>query len=51
MNRGRPRDPGQSQEVQLSGTVPMLQLTEKFKCLRPVEHRVLAEIKGQQRVL
>lgn len=46
MSRGRPRDPGQLQEAQLSDTAPMLQLREESKCLRPVAHRVLAEIKA-----
>lgn len=41
-----PRDAGQPQEAQLSDTAPMLQLREEFKCLRPVGHRVLAEIKA-----
>lgn len=43
MSRG---SPGQPQEAQLSDTAPLLQLREEFKCLRPVGHRVFAEIKG-----
>lgn len=46
MSRGWPRDAGQPQEAQLSDTAPMLQLREESKCLRPVAHRVLAEIKA-----
>lgn len=31
---------------QFSDTAPILLLKEEFKCLRPVSHKVLAEIKA-----
>lgn len=43
MSRGRP---WAVSKAQFSDTAPILLLKEEFKCLRPVSHKVLAEIKA-----